>query len=73
MDKRERVENFEKMGLGLFVHFGLFSILGKGEWYLSRPEADREAYAALPSRFRVRRDWAKNLVRTAQELSLIHI
>ena len=73
MDKRERVERFEKMGLGLFVHFGLFSLLGKGEWYLSRPEADREAYAALPSRFRVRRDWAKNLVRTAQEAGAKYI
>ena len=27
----QRVKDFERMGLGLFVHFGLYSVLGRGE------------------------------------------
>ncbi|MCQ2387668.1 MAG: alpha-L-fucosidase [Clostridia bacterium] len=26
------IKDFEKMGFGMFVHFGLYSIVGKGEW-----------------------------------------
>ena len=28
----QRIKDFERMGLGLFVHFGLYSVLGRGEW-----------------------------------------
>ncbi len=28
----QRVKDFEKLGFGLFVHFGLYSVLGHGEW-----------------------------------------
>ena len=28
----KRIELFEKMGFGMFVHFGLYSQLGQGEW-----------------------------------------
>ena len=31
--KPEYIQRFEKLGLGIFVHFGLYSIIGKGEWY----------------------------------------
>ncbi len=30
----EYIEKFKKLGFGLFVHFGLYSVVGKGEWYL---------------------------------------
>lgn len=29
----KRIAEFEKMGFGMFVHFGLYSIIGQGEWY----------------------------------------
>ena len=29
------VARFEMLGFGMIVHFGLYSILGKGEWYLA--------------------------------------
>ena len=28
----QRIKKFEQMGLGLFVHFGLYSVHKKGEW-----------------------------------------
>ena len=30
----KRITDFEKLGFGMFVHFGLYSVLGKGEWAL---------------------------------------
>lgn len=61
------VERFEKLGFGLFVHFGLYSKVGKGEWYLSNnPKANAEKYNALKNSFRIRKDWAKKLVKTAK-------
>ena len=44
----KRIKEFEKLGLGMFVHFGLYSQLGKGEWpqhragYLDEEQEGRE-------------------------------
>ena len=62
------VERFEKLGFGLYVHFGLYSIVGKGEWFLhANPEKKAWYYDTLPAKFKVRKDWAKKLVKTAKE------
>jgi len=37
---------------GLFVHWGLYSLLGRGEWVRNREALPRAAYAALAQRFR---------------------
>lgn len=68
------VEKFEELGFGLFVHFGLYSIQGQGEWYLSlNPNKNQEKYFALTKKFRVRSDWAKNLVKTAKSAGCKYI
>lgn len=67
MDKYRYIDRFRKLGMGLFVHFGLYSVLGKGEWYLSTGKILRERYEGLTERFRIRKDWAKELVKTAKE------
>ncbi len=60
------VERFEKLGFGLFVHFGLYSVVGKGEWYLhSRPD-EKERYEKLPASFKINKNWAKELAKTAK-------
>ena len=58
------IDDFEKLGFGLFVHFGLYSVVGKGEWYLStvKDEAGIVEYKKLPSRFNINKNWAKKLV-----------
>ena len=63
------IEKFEKTGFGLFVHFGLYSIIGKGEWYLhlNPAAADKIGYEKLTAKFRVNKNWAKNLVKTAKQ------
>ena len=32
MEKLSYIENFERLGFGLFVHFGLYSVVGEGVW-----------------------------------------
>ncbi len=62
----EYIANFKKLGFGLFVHFGLYSVLGKGEWYFSTNKVDAQEYNALADRFYVAEDWAQKLVGTAK-------
>ena len=62
---KKYIQDFEKLGFGMFVHFGLYSVLGKGEWAKlshSIPDAD---YEVLTKEFNPGREWAKELVRTA--------
>lgn len=69
----EYIENFKKMGFGMFVHFGLYSVLGKGEWYRFTNKMDPKEYNALADKFIVEKDWAKRLVATAKEAGCRYI
>lgn len=37
---------------GLFIHYGLYSLLGRGEWVLNREQVPINEYRALAGRFR---------------------
>lgn len=67
------VKEFEKLGFGLFVHFGLYSILGKGEWSQYITKTPKEKYGKLISRFKVSKTWAKELIKTAKETGCKYI
>ena len=59
MKSYEYIEDFKKLGLGMFVHFGIFSQLGEGVmaagWNFDRIEN----YCDLTKTFQVRKGWAK--------------
>ena len=42
---------FEDLKFGMFVHYGLFSMLGRGEWVMNREQISREEYAKLADDF----------------------
>lgn len=68
------VKEFEKLGFGMFVHFGLYSILGKGEWAKYTLEISDEEYTdILPSQFQPEKDWAKELVSIAKQAGCTYI
>lgn len=51
---KENLENrkwFEDAKLGVFVHWGVYSILGDGEWVMNNQNFGLEEYALLPSFF----------------------
>ena len=71
---KDNVSEFEKLAFGMFVHFGLYSILGRGEWHLKlNGGRDLESYRKLKDRFFVKRDWAEKLADTAKRAGCRYI
>lgn len=68
------LKNYYQLSFGLFVHFGLYSIEGKGEWlYHVGENVDPEEYFSLKDKFNVKKDWAKNLVSFAKKIGCRYI
>lgn len=43
----KRISDFEKMGFGMFIHYGLYSQLGKGEWIMYKGSIPKQEYTKL--------------------------
>lgn len=74
--KPEYIKRFEKLGFGMFVHFGLYSVVGKGEWhYWCDPKCNKEEYfsAKLADKFNPKKDWAIKLVKEAKRAGAKYI
>lgn len=52
---------------GLFVHYGLYSLLGRGEWALNREALDHGEYRRLMERFNAEKFDADSLIRRARD------
>lgn len=63
---KKYVQDFEKLGFGMFVHFGLYSMLGKGEWAKLSLQITDEEYEPLVKTFHPKPTWAKELAKTAK-------
>lgn len=61
-----RIARFEQFGFGLFVHWGLYALIGEGEWAWHHHRIPRETYLALQQRFTASGFEARNLVRRAK-------
>ena len=61
----DRIKKFENLGFGMFVHFGLYSVHGKGEWAYNINITPKD-YEKLFYSFSPDKDWAKNLVSAAK-------
>lgn len=62
----KRVKDFEALGFGMFVHFGLYSVIGKGEWIQHLGNIPTDEYVKLTEQFAPKEDWAERLVVTAK-------
>ena len=63
----EYIENFKRLGFGMFIHFGLYSVIGRGEWYYMQYVPDKNEYENTINKFKITKNWAKNLVKTAKD------
>ncbi|MBQ8295710.1 MAG: alpha-L-fucosidase [Clostridia bacterium] len=70
---KQYVKDFEKLGFGMFVHFGLYSMLGQGEWTKHLHSIPDEDYLPLAKTFSPDADWAKELVATAKKAGCKYI
>lgn len=63
---KEYIKRFEKMGFGMFVHFGSYSVYGKGEWSLNNCGISHEDYEKLADEFNPKPGWAEELAAAAK-------
>jgi len=62
-----RVARFEKLGYGLFLHWGLYSQLGKGEWVQHHYKIPFSTYEKLAAKFTAADFDARAYARVARE------
>ncbi len=69
----KRVKEFEELGFGMFVHWGLYSQLGIGEWAMNIRKIPKEEYVKLFDTFTAEDFDAEELVLTAKEAGAKYI
>ena len=64
------IKEFEKLGFGLFVHWGLYSQLGQGEWIYLLDESVKNNYEKLMDTFTAEDFNAEELVLFSNKVGL---
>ncbi len=62
-----RIARFERYGFGLFLHWGLYSLLGQGEWVQHFRQMSVSEYERLAEDFRAKEFDAAAIARLARE------
>ena len=62
----KRIVDFEELGFGIFVHFGLYSQLGMGEWIQHIRKIPKEEYIRLADTFTAENFDAQKLAKLAK-------
>lgn len=70
---KQYIKEFENMGFGMFVHFGLYSVIGKGEWSKKNLGIPDEEYGSAYESFFPKSNWAAELVRVAKSTGCKYI
>ncbi len=71
---KDYIKEFEKMGFGMFVHFGLYSQLGQGEWIYDIDEnMDMNEYKKLKDTFTAEDFNAEEIVLVAKSAGCKYI
>ncbi|MGL5676942.1 MAG: alpha-L-fucosidase [Cellulosilyticaceae bacterium] len=69
----KRIAAFEEMAFGMFIHFGLYSLLGKGEWIQSLGGMSLEDYMPLKEKFVADKFDPKAIVKLAKATGMKYI
>ena len=64
---------FEAARFGLFVHWGVYSILGDGEWVMNKKNIPKDTYEILPSLFNPTEFDANEWVKIAKNAGMKYI
>lgn len=70
---KQYIKEFENLGFGMFVHFGLYSVMGKGEWAKNLLKISDGEYFKLCEQYRPDEDWARELVAVAKKAGCRYI
>lgn len=69
----KRISEFEKMGFGMFIHWGLYSQLGEGEWIMHLKNIPKTEYSKLKETFTAKDFDAEKIAFTAQKAGMRYI
>ena len=69
----KRVEEFENFGFGMFIHWGLYSQLGRGEWIMNNAKIPLEEYKKLADTFTAAKFDAHKIARLAKDSGMKYI
>ena len=68
-------QKFRDMGYGMFIHYGLYSIYGQGEWYWDKNRMTREEYYSVLPEFKpepgCQRKWVEFAVRNGMRYMVL--
>ena len=70
---KKYISDFEQLGFGMFVHWGLYSQIGHGEWVLNIEKRDIKEYERLADTFTAEDFDAEELVLTAKNAGCKYI
>lgn len=70
---KKYIADFEKMGFGMFVHWGLYAQLGRGEWVFHQENMNMDEYEKLADTFTAEDFDAEELVLTAKSAGCKYI
>ena len=71
-----RTDWFVNARYGLFIHYGLYSLLGRGEWVMNREQIPPEEYAKLANHFHAEKfdaDQIADLAVAAGKIGRAHV
>ena len=69
----KRISQFETMAFGMFVHWGLYSIRGQGEWIQCLKKIPKEEYIKLKDNFTARDFDPEKWAKTAKKAGMKYI
>ena len=69
----KRVAEFENLGFGMFIHWGLYSQLGRGEWVQHMERIPREEYMELAKTFTASKFDARRIAKIAKVAGMKYI
>lgn len=69
----KRVADFENLAFGMFIHWGLYSQMGKGEWVWNMHKIPKEEYVKLFDTFTAENFDAKKIAKMAKAAGMKYI
>lgn len=69
----QNVQEFAGLRLGIFIHYGLFSLLGRGEWVMNREGIPIPEYKKLADRFTAENFDAEDIVKRSKDAGAKYI
>lgn len=68
-----RIANFERLAFGMFIHYGLYSLLGRDAWLSFHEQMPLTDYARLADRYTAEKFDAREIVRVAQTAGMRYV